>query len=66
MENKIKELRHKKNISQEKLADMAKISRTHLSEIENGNAIPSILVAKKIAKALNSKVDAIFFTKTVV
>ena len=60
MRNSIKEKRSKKRLTQEELAKMAKISRPHLAEIENGNAIPSILVAQRIAKALKSKVDNIF------
>lgn len=66
MQNQIKEKRMQKHLTQEELAKMANVSRTHLAEIENGNAIPSILVAQRIAKALKSKVDTIFFTKTVV
>lgn len=66
MRNSIKEKRSKKRLTQEELAKMAKISRPHLAEIENGNAIPSILVAQRIAKALKSKVDNIFFADSVV
>lgn len=66
MQNSIKERRKKACLTQEELAEKANISRTHLAEIENGNAIPSVLVAQKIAKALKTKVDTIFFTKTVV
>lgn len=66
MRNLIKEKRSKKRLTQEELAKMANISRPHLAEIENGNAIPSILVAQRIAKALKSKVDNIFFADSVV
>ena len=66
MSNIIKKKRLEKGISQENLANMANISITHLAEIENGNAVPSILVAQRIAKALKTKVDDIFFTTPVV
>jgi putative transcriptional regulator len=66
MQNSIKELRRKACLTQEELAKKANISRTHLAEIENGNAIPSVLVAQKIAKALKTRIDKIFFAKSVV
>ena len=66
MQNSIKERRKKACLTQEELAKKANISRTHLAEIENGNAIPSVLVAQKIAKALKTRVDNIFFAKSVV
>lgn len=66
MQNSIKERRKKACLTQEELAKKANISRTHLAAIENGNAIPSVLVAQKIAKALKTRVDSIFFAKPVV
>lgn len=59
-------MRQKLNLTKDSLAKKAKISRVHLSEIENGNAIPSIIIAHKIAKALNVKIEAIFFNNDVV
>ena len=47
-----KELRHKSHLTQEQLAKMVGISRTMVTEIENGNANPSVKVAKKIAAVL--------------
>ena len=61
MDNSIKEAREKRNISQEKLADKAGISRTHLSEIENNKVNPTLKVAFAIAHALGLKVNQIFF-----
>lgn len=66
MRNSVKAMRQKLNLTQDSLAKKAKISRVHLSEIENGNAIPSIIIAHKIAKALNVKIEAIFFNNDVV
>lgn len=39
-------------MTQEKVADMAGMSRTMLTEIENSNANPSVETAKKIADVL--------------
>lgn len=40
------------SLTQNQLARLAGISRTMVTEIENGNANPSVDVAKKIANAL--------------
>lgn len=49
----LKELRQRSNnLTQEQLAKMVGISRTMITEIENGNANPSVEVAKKIAAVL--------------
>lgn len=53
MRHWLKELRCKSNnLTQEQLAKQAGISRTMITEIENGNANPSVEVAKKIAAVL--------------
>lgn len=66
MNNAVRDMRKKRKLTQEALANMVNISRTHLSEIENGNAVPSVFVAQRIAKALKVKVESIFFDKSVV
>ena len=49
----LKELRTKSsNMTQRELAARVGISRTMITEIENGNATPSVDVAKKIAAVL--------------
>ena len=49
----LKELRYKSNnMNQGQLAEKVGISRTMITEIENGNANPSVEVAKKIAAVL--------------
>lgn len=53
MRSWLKKLRHElHNLTQEQLAKMVGISRTMITEIENGNANPSVEVAKKIAAVL--------------
>lgn len=59
---KIKECREELGISQEELAEMAKVSRTTLSGLESGKIKTTTTeTLLKIAKALNKKVADIFF-----
>ena len=57
---KIKELRKEKNISQEKLANLAEIDRTYLPTIEKGERNVSIEVVEKLAKALGVRIKDLF------
>ena len=52
MRSWMKKLRHESNLTQEQLAKMVGISRTMVTEIENGNANPSVKVAKRLASVL--------------
>ncbi len=51
------EFRRKRKIKQEKLAEMADLSTTIISEYENRRKTPSITSAKKIADALGVTLD---------
>lgn len=66
MENKVAEIRKELNIKQEALANDVKISRTHLSEIENGKAEPGGLIMLRIASVFGRPVEAVFFINNVV
>jgi transcriptional regulator with XRE-family HTH domain len=57
---KVKELRLKNGISQEKLAVLAGLDRTYISSIEKGDRNVSILVVEKLAKALKVKPQDLF------
>lgn len=50
---RVKERRLELNLSQEKLANLADVDRTYLPDIEKGKRNVSLIVADKIAKALN-------------
>lgn len=66
MNCKIKDFREKKKISQEELAKISGVSRTIISGLENGtieNTTASTIL--KISKALNEKVETIFFDNEV-
>lgn len=66
MENKIAEIRKALGMKQEVLASEIEISRTHLSEIENGKAEPGGAIMLRIASRLEKPVEDIFFIKNVV
>lgn len=50
---KIKFERMKRKLSQEKLAELADLSKTHIGDIERGTSIPTIETLNKIASALD-------------
>lgn len=50
---RIREIRTSQNISQEQLALMANVSRTHMGRIERGDKSPTIDTVERIATALN-------------
>lgn len=54
--NKIRELRKKKNLTQEELAYNAELDYSYINQIENGKRNPSIEAVERIAKALGAKV----------
>lgn len=62
--NIIAEIRNKENITQEELANKSSISRVALSAIENGT-VPNGDTMLNIAKALNRRVEDIFFEDNV-
>lgn len=57
---KIKAIRKSQNISQEKLAELAELDRTYISDIENGKRNVSIETVFKIAKALDKPMVSFF------
>ncbi|SME22490.1 anaerobic benzoate catabolism transcriptional regulator [Bacillus cereus] len=59
--NHVAKIRKQLKISQDKLAKKAKVSRPYLSNIENFKVQPSVGAAIRISKALNKRVEDIFF-----
>lgn len=51
--NNVRTKRISLRLSQEKLANMAEIDRTYLPDIEKGKRNVSLIIAEKIANALN-------------
>lgn len=51
----LKQLRNKQNLTQEKLAELANMDRSYISDIERGIKTISIEKLDKLAKAFNIK-----------
>ena len=49
--------RIKKDITQEQLAELAKLSEKHVTKIESSKVTPSIYLVYKMANALNVSID---------
>ena len=57
---RIKELRKKKNLKQEELAEIINIATRNMSNIETGNCFPSPENLEKISKTLDCRVMDLF------
>lgn len=60
VKNKLKKLREEKEINQEKLAEILKVSRQTICSLESGKYNPSIILAFKISKFFNKPIEEIF------
>lgn len=60
MKNNLKVHRAVHDLTQEELAKAVGVSRQTINAIEKGKYNPSLLVALKIARAVNAAVEAIF------
>lgn len=61
MRTKLVKLREGRGYSQETFSKVVGISRSHYSQIETGDKMPSLEVALKIKRALDYPGDDIFF-----
>lgn len=60
MKNRLEDLRKQRGIKQEELAAVLEVSRQTIGSLENGRYNPSILLAFKIAKFFNKRIEEIF------
>jgi len=60
VKNEVYELRSKKGVTQEALADKMQVSRQTIIAIEKGNYTPSVLLALKLAGFFNIPVEKMF------
>lgn len=60
MKNNIKELRKLKKLRQEDLADILNVTRQTINAIENNKYNPTLELAMKLAKILNTTVEELF------
>ena len=58
--NNLEELRKRAGLTQQELSEAAEVSRKSINAIENGIYVPSTVLALKIAKTLECKVENIF------
>ena len=60
MENRIRELRKERGISQEELAKLCHVSRQTVNAIETNKSDPTLALAFCLARVLGTPVDALF------
>lgn len=60
MKNRLEEIRKRRGIRQEDLADALEVSRQTIGSLENGRYNPSILLAFKIARYFGMSIEDIF------
>ncbi len=58
---RLKEARTEAGLTQAELAERVGVSRKTINTVENGVFIPSTLLALKLAEALKTKVEALFY-----
>ena len=61
MNNRVRELRARYGYSQEALANAIGVTRQTVAAIEKGNYIPSLLLALKICKEFQLKMEDVFW-----
>ena len=60
LDNRLKEIRERRNLTQAELAQLAGVSRKTINTIENGVFVPSTTLALTLAEVLKLKVEDIF------
>lgn len=60
MKNRLEEIRKKRGINQEQLAEALEVSRQTIGSLENGRYNPSITLAFKIARYFQMSIEEIF------
>ncbi len=60
MKNRLEEFRNKRGWTQQELADQADVSRQTIISLENGRYNPSILLAFRLARLFELKIEDIF------
>ncbi|WP_417469501.1 helix-turn-helix transcriptional regulator [Maricaulis sp.] len=61
LDNRLKELRARHNLTQAQLAEAVGVTRKTINTVENRVFIPSALLALKLAAALNVPFEEVFF-----
>lgn len=61
LSNNVYSLRSERSLTQEQLAETVGVTRQTIIAIEKGNYTPSVLLAIKIAKVFDKKVEEVFY-----
>lgn len=56
----LRRIRDEKGLSQQKLSNLADVSKTFLGEIERGQSLPSIETVRAISEALEIEISELF------
>ena len=60
MKNYLESLRKERNITQEELAEILRVSRQTISSLEHGKYNPSIFLAHRIAEYFGKSIEEVF------
>ena len=60
LENRVRELREARNLTQAQLADLIGTSRKTVNTVERAVFVPSTVIALKLARALGEPVERLF------
>lgn len=60
IESRVHEMRQKKKITQEELAQVVGVTRQTIIAIEKGNYTPSVALALRLAKYFSTSVEKLF------
>lgn len=63
IQNKIQELRHERNLTQQDLADAVEVTRATILAMEKGSYNPSRELAFRLSKFFKLGIEQIFFEK---
>jgi putative transcriptional regulator len=58
--NRLKEYRARHGLTQEQLAERVGVTRKTINTVENGVFVPSTLLALKLGRALDARVEDLF------
>lgn len=61
LRNHIKVERARHDLTQEQLADLVGVTRKTINTVETGKFVPSTVLALKLARALHTRVDELFY-----
>ena len=60
LDSRLREERTRRNLTQAQLAELVGVSRKTINTVENGIFVPSTVLSLKLAKALDTTVEALF------